>query len=121
MVLAFGGLYGLFLIVVGAAFILSPEGAVTAFGIDPSHMADLAVAPLAGARSVALGGALLLLALFRERMAVGLVLLAAAALALFDFSVASRAFGVAGAWRHLVPGVLALVAGVALALGGKRA
>ncbi len=45
MALILAGLLGVFICLTGAWFITSPFGAVQAFGIDPSHLADIALAP----------------------------------------------------------------------------
>jgi hypothetical protein len=55
MALILAALLGVFISLVGVWFITSPFNAVQAFGIDPSHMADIALAPGLGVRDVALG------------------------------------------------------------------
>ena len=55
MALVLAALLGLFMSLVGVALIASPFSAVQAFGIDPSHMADIALAPGMGVRELAIG------------------------------------------------------------------
>ncbi len=55
MALILAGVLGVFLCLIGVALIWSPFTAVQAFGIDPSHLADIALAPGLGVRDIALG------------------------------------------------------------------
>jgi Domain of unknown function (DUF4267) len=116
MALVLAGLLGAFLSLVGAALILSPFSAVQAFGIDPSHMADIGLAPAMGTRELAIGLAIVALAAMRKARALGVVLLAASIVPLGDFAIAGKAVGYAAAWRHLITLPLSLVLGFVLAL-----
>jgi Domain of unknown function (DUF4267) len=99
--LVLSGLLGLFLSVMGAWMLTSPFNAVQLFGIDPSHMADIAIAPTMAIRQLALGLIILALALRRKAGALGTVLLIAAIVPVGDFLVAAKAFGASGAIRQL--------------------
>ncbi len=50
MALILAGLLGAFVCLVGVALMWAPFNAVQAFGIDPSHLADIALAPGLGVR-----------------------------------------------------------------------
>ena len=69
MALILAALLGVFISLVGVWFITSPFNAVQAFGIDPSHMADIALAPGFGVRDVALGLIIIGFALARKQQA----------------------------------------------------
>ena len=75
MALILAALLGVFISLVGVWFITSPFNAVQAFGIDPSHMADIALAPGFGVRDVALGLIIIGFALARKPGAAGTALL----------------------------------------------
>jgi hypothetical protein len=115
MALFLAALFGLFLCLTGLVFIISPAGAVAAFGIDPSHMADLPLAPAVGVRQIALGLAVFLLALRRQSSSCGSVLLIASLVPLADFMIAGQAFGYTSAVHHLVTVPMSLVLGLILA------
>ncbi len=112
MALILSALYGLFLSAVGAAFILSPRSAVQIFGIDPTHLADIALSPIAGARELALGLVIVVLAIAREQRAAGLALVVSMVVPVMDFVLASRLIGPEVAWRHLVVAAVALMLGL---------
>ena len=71
MALILAGLLGVFISLAGAWFITSPFNAVQAFGVDPSHLADIALAPGLGVRDVALGLIIIGFALARKPAAHG--------------------------------------------------
>src|SRR5512144_606653 len=75
MALILAALLGVFISLVGVWFITSPFNAVQAFGIDPSHMADIALAPGLGVRDVALGLIIIGFTLARKPGAAGTALL----------------------------------------------
>ncbi len=102
MALILAALLGAFLSLIGAALITSPFGAVQAFGIDPSHMADIGLAPAMGVRELAIGLAVVALAAMRQARALGAVLLLASIVPLGDFAIAGKAVGYAAAIRHLM-------------------
>jgi len=114
MALILAGLLGLLLSLVGAALIVSPFNAVQAFGIDPSHMADLALAPGMGVRQLAIGSIVLTLALMRKASALGAVLLIGSIVPIGDFAIASKALGYAAASRHLITLPFSLILGLVL-------
>lgn len=102
MALILAGLLGLFISLTGVALIASPFSAVQAFGIDPSHMADLGLAPGMGVRQLAIGLMILSLAAMRKARALGAVLLIASFVPVGDFAIAGKALGYAAAVRHLI-------------------
>jgi hypothetical protein len=114
MALTLAGLLGLFLSVMGAWMLASPFNSVQLFGIDPSHMADIALAPTMAIRQLALGLIILALALRQKAGALGTVLLIAAIVPVADFAIAANAFGPSGAIRHLA--LLPLLLGLGLVL-----
>jgi hypothetical protein len=114
MALVLAGLLGVFFCLIGAALMASPFAAVQAFGIDPSHMADIGLAPLMGTREMAIGLAILALAAMRRSGALGAVLLAASIVPLGDYWVAGKAVGYAAAWRHLATLPFSLLLGLVL-------
>ena len=114
MALVLAGLLGLFLSLVGAALILSPFSAVQAFGIDPSHMADIALAPGMGVRELAIGLTIVALAAMRKARALGAVLLIASIVPVGDFAIAGKALGYAAAARHLMTLPFSLILGLVL-------
>jgi hypothetical protein len=114
MALIFAGLLGLFLCLVGAALIWAPVSAVQAFGIDPSHLADIALAPGLGVRDVALGLLILGFALARNKAAAGAALLVTAIVPIGDFAIAGKAVGYAAAVRHLIAVPFLVVLGLVL-------
>lgn len=115
MALFLAALFGLFLCLTGIVFVISPAGAVAAFGIDPSHMADLPLAPAVGVRQFALGLIVFALALRRQSGACGTVLLIVSLVPVADFMIAGKAFGYTSALHHLVTVPMSLVLGVVLA------
>jgi hypothetical protein len=114
MALVLAALLGLFMSVVGVALIASPFHAVQAFGIDPSHMADLALAPGMGVRELAIGLAIVALAAMRKARALGAVLLIASIVPVGDFAIAGKALGYAAAVRHLMTLPFSLILGLVL-------
>jgi hypothetical protein len=102
MALILSGLFGVLLSAIGGWMIASPFTAEQVFGIDPSHMADIALMPAIGARQLALGLIVLLLALRQKAGALGTVLLIGSLVPIADFVIAGKAFGYAAAIRHLV-------------------
>jgi hypothetical protein len=114
MALILAGLFGAFISLLGAALIMSPAGAVQAFGIDPSHMADIGLAPLMGVRELALGLTILALAFMRQARALGAVLLIGSIIQAGDFAIAGRALGYAAASRHLITLPVSLILGLVL-------
>ncbi len=102
MALILAGLFGIFVSLVGVALIVSPAGAVQAFGIDPSHLADLALAPGLGLRQLAIGLTVVVLAMAREARSLGALLLIGSIVPVGDFAIAGKAFGYAAAVRHLI-------------------
>ncbi len=114
MTLILAGLFGLFLSAIGGWMITSPFTAVQAFGVDPSHMADIGLAPAMGARQLALGLIVVLLALRRKSGALGTVLLVGCIVPVADFMVAGKAFGYGAAIRHLLTLPFFAVLGMAL-------
>jgi Domain of unknown function (DUF4267) len=114
MVLILAGILGVFLSLIGLALIVSPFNSVQAFGIDPSHMADLELAPGMGVRELALGLTVITLALMRQANALGVVLLLGSLVPLGDFAIAGKAFGYASAVRHLLTLPFSLILGIVL-------
>lgn len=114
MALVLAGLLGLFLSLVGAALILSPFSAVQAFGIDPSHMADIALAPGMGVRELAISLTIVTLAAMRKARALGAVLLIASIVPVGDFAIAGKALGYTAAVRHLMTLPFSLILGLVL-------
>jgi hypothetical protein len=114
MALILAGLLGAFVSLVGVALIVSPFNAVQAFGIDPSHMADLALAPGLGTRQLAIGLIIMALALSRKAPALGTVLLIGSIVPIGDFAIAGKAFGYAAAIRHLITLPFSLILGLVL-------
>ena len=114
MTLILTGLFGAFLAVMGVVFVTSPQVAVTAYGIDPSHMADLPLAPILGIRQIVFGATLVALAFARNRLALGIVLLLGALVPLGDYFVAGKALGSMGAIKQLVTLPVFLVLGFLL-------
>ncbi|MGO8952697.1 MAG: DUF4267 domain-containing protein [Rhodomicrobium sp.] len=114
MALILAGLLGVFLSLVGLALIVSPFNAVQAFGIDPSHMADLELAPGMGVRELALGLTIAALALMRKAKALGAVLLIGSIVPAGDFAIAGKALGYAAAVRHLITLPFSLILGLIL-------
>ena len=102
MALVLAGVLGVFLCLIGAALIWSPFTAVQAFGIDPSHLADIALAPGSGVRDIALGLLILAFAAARKPVAAGAALLMTAIVPIGDFAIAGKAVGYASAARHLI-------------------
>jgi hypothetical protein len=114
MLLTLAGLLGAFFCLIGAAMIASPFAVVQAFGIDPSHMADIGLAPLMGTRELAIGLAIVALAAMRRAGALGALLLVASIVPLGDYWIAAKAVGYGAAWRHLLTLPFSLVLGLAL-------
>jgi len=114
MALIATGLFGLFLAAMGSVFLMSPQVAVAAFGIDPSHMADLGLAPALGIRQIVYGLTLAALALGRKSSALGIVLLLGALVPVGDYFVAGQALGHTQAIRQLITLPIFLILGVVL-------
>jgi hypothetical protein len=114
MALILAGLLGVFVSLAGVALIVSPFNAVQAFGIDPSHMADLELAPGLGMRQLAIGIMIVTLAIMRKAGALGAVLLAGSIIPIGDFAIAGKAFGYAAAVRHLITLPFSLILGFML-------
>ncbi len=114
MALVLAALLGLFMSLIGVALIASPFSAVQAFGIDPSHMADIALAPGMGVRELAIGLAIVALAAMRKARALGVVLLIASIVPVGDFAIAGKALGYAAAARHLMTLPFSLILGLVL-------
>ena len=114
MILFLAGLLGAFVSLVGLAIVVSPFNAVQAFGIDPSHMADLALAPGLGLRQFAIGLIIVVLAMGRQARPLGAVLLIGSLIPIGDFAIAGKAFGYAAAIRHLITLPFSLLLGIAL-------
>ncbi len=114
MALILAGLLGLFISLVGVALIVSPFNAVQAFGIDPSHMADLELAPGMGVRELAIGLMVIALAAMRKARALGAVLLIGSIVPVGDFAIAGKAFGYAASVRHLITLPFSLILGLVL-------
>ena len=113
MALILAALLGVFISLVGVWFITSPFNAVQAFGIDPSHMADIALAPGLGVRD-ALGPTIIGFALARKPGAAGTALLVTSMVPIGDFVIAGKAFGYAAAVRHLITLPFLLILGLIL-------
>jgi hypothetical protein len=94
--------------------VVSPFNTVQAFGIDPSHMADLALAPGLGVRELAIGLIMVALAFARQARALGTVLLIGSIIPVGDFAIAGKAFGYAAAIRHLITLPFSLILGLVL-------
>jgi hypothetical protein len=114
MALILAGLLGGVVSLVGLSLIVSPFNAVQAFGIDPSHMADLALAPGVGTRQLAIGLIIIVFALRRQAAALGMVLLIGSIVPVGDFTIAGKAFGYAAAIRHLITLPFSLILGLVL-------
>ena len=114
MALILAGLLGAFIAAAGAWFIASPYKAVQTFGIDPTHLADIALAPSLGVRDIAIGLTILGFALARKRGAAGTVLLIASIVPLADYAIAGQAIGYAGAAGHLITLPFLLILGLVL-------
>jgi hypothetical protein len=114
MLLVLAGLLGALFCLIGVAFIASPFGAVQAFGIDPSHMADIGLAPAMGVRELAIGLTIVALASMQKAGALGAVLLIASIVPVGDYWIAGKAVGYAAAWQHLLTLPFSLVLGLVL-------
>jgi Domain of unknown function (DUF4267) len=114
MALILAGLLGVFISLTGLALIASPFNAVQAFGIDPSHMADLGLAPAMGVRQLAIGLTIVALVLMRKASALGTLLLIGSIVPAADFAIAGKAFGYAAASRHLITLPFSLLLGLVL-------
>jgi hypothetical protein len=114
MALILAGLLGVFISLTGGWLIASPFNAVQAFGIDPSHMADLGLAPGMGVRQLAIGLTIVALALMRKASALGALLLIGSIVPAGDFAIAGKALGYAAAARHLITVPFSLLLGLAL-------
>ena len=114
MALILAGLLGAFFSLVGVWFITSPFNAVQAFGVDPSHLADIALAPGLGVRDVALGLIIIGFALARKPAATGAALLITSIVPIGDYAIAGKAFGYAAAVRHLITLPFLIILGLIL-------
>ncbi len=114
MALILAGVLGAFIGLAGVWFITSPFNAVQAFGIDPSHLADIALAPALGVRNLALGLIIVVFALARKPGATGAALLIASLVPIGDYAVAAKPFGYAAAGRHLIALPFLLILGLIL-------
>ncbi|MBI4725071.1 MAG: DUF4267 domain-containing protein [Rhodomicrobium sp.] len=99
---------------IGLALIVSPFNAVQAFGIDPSHLADLELAPGMGVRQLAIGLTIVALAFMRQAKALGAVLLIGSLVPIGDFAIAGKALGYTAAVRHLITLPFSLILGLVL-------
>jgi uncharacterized protein DUF4267 len=115
MALILAALLGVFISLVGVWFITSPFNAVQAFGIGPSHMADIALAPGFGVRDVALGLIIIGFALAQSRAQQAPRSLSTSMVPIGDFVIAGKAFGYAAAVRHLITLPFLLILGLILA------
>ena len=102
MALILAGVLGAFIGLVGVWYITSPFNAVQTFGVDPSHLADIALAPGLGVRDLALGLIIIGFALARKPGATGVALLISSIVPIGDYAIAAKAFGYAAAVRHLI-------------------
>lgn len=114
MALILAGLLGLFIAAAGGWFIASPYVAVQTFGVDPTHLADIALAPGLGVRDVALGLIILALALARKPGATGMALLIGAIAPIGDYAIAAKAVGYAAAVKHLITLPFLVILGLVL-------
>lgn len=114
MALILAGLLGAFVAFVGFAIMWAPSAALPAFGIDSSHMADIGLAPGLGLRQVAIGLAIVALALRRQAAALGTLLLIGSIIPIGDFLIAGKAFGYAASVRHLITLPFSLILGLIL-------
>jgi hypothetical protein len=114
MALVLAGLLGVFISLAGAWFITSPFNAVQAFGVDPSHLADIALAPGLGVRNLALGLIIIGFALARKPAATGAALLITSIVPIGDYAIAGKAFGYAAAVRHLITLPFLIILGLIL-------
>jgi hypothetical protein len=114
MALILAGLLGVFISLAGAWFITSPFNAVQAFGVDPSHLADIALAPGLGVRDLALGLIIMGFALARKPAATGAALLITSIVPIGDYAIAGKAFGYAAAVRHLITLPFLIILGLIL-------
>ena len=114
MALILAGVLGVFISLVGVWFITSPFNAVQAFGVDPSHLADIALAPGIGVRDVALGLIIIGFAMARKPGAAGTALLITSVVPIGDYAVAAKAFGYAAAVRHLIALPFLVILGLVL-------
>ena len=114
MALILAGLLGVFISLAGAWFITSPFNAVQAFGVDPSHLADIALAPGLGVRDIALGLIIIGFALARKPAATGAALLITSIVPIGDYAIAGKAFGYAAAVRHLITLPFLIILGLTL-------
>jgi hypothetical protein len=114
MALILAGLLGVFISLLGVWFITSPFSAVQAFGVDPSHLADIALAPGLGVRDVALGLIIIGFALARKPGATGTALLITSIVPIGDYVIAGKALGYAGAVRHLIALPFLVILGLVL-------
>jgi uncharacterized protein DUF4267 len=114
MALILAGLLGVFISLAGAWFITSPFNAVQAFGVDPSHLADIALAPGLGVRDIALGLIIIGFALARKPAATGAALLITSIVPIGDYAIAGKAFGYTAAVRHLITLPFLIILGLIL-------
>ncbi len=114
MALILAGLLGVFAALFGVWLISSPFNAVQTFGIDPSHMADIGLAPGLGVRDLALGLIIIGFAVARQAKALGAILLIGSIVPVGDFAIAGKAFGYAAAARHLITLPFSLILGLIL-------
>ena len=114
MALILAVLLGAFLCLVGVWFITSPFSAVQAFGVDPSHLADIALAPGLGLRDLALGLIIVAFGLARKPGATGTALLITSIVPIGDYVIAGKAVGYAAAVRHLIALPFLLILGLVL-------
>ncbi len=114
MALILAGLLGVFISLAGVWFITSPFNAVQAFGVDPSHLADIALAPGIGVRDVALGLIIIGFALARKPGATGAALLITSIVPIGDYVIAGKALGYAAAVRHLIALPFLVILGLVL-------
>jgi uncharacterized protein DUF4267 len=84
------------------------------FGVDPSHLADIALAPGLGIRDLALGLIIIGFALARKPAATGTALLITSIVPIGDYAIAGKAFGYAAAVRHLITLPFLIILGLIL-------
>ncbi len=106
------GAVGASLVGIGLVLLVDPKAGERAFGKDPDGEGDHTFHRATGVREAYLGALILLLALLRERRALGALLLAASVVPAADFLLALKAHGgsLVKALRHApsVPLVVAL-------------
>lgn len=121
MIRSLSALLGLFLCATGALFFAKPEFAVSLFGVDSSHMADLPLAGAIGARQLALGLAIVALALRGENKSLGMLLIIGSLVPVVDGYIASGEQGMAAGLRNWATAPVSLLLGIILSISKVRA